>query len=167
MDKQFQAACNQYGCSQQEAAVIWAMAMQESDKMDKTDTSKGTSGGSSNWSPWNMNMDELGYLGCDFNCAKGLGQYAGKYNIDAALGYLLKGLRGQSSIGGACDLMNFHRDGSTGWNACKGKGCSCDCGTKGCKAYKDATADAANIILKDSSILMGGKRVCEKVPYIR
>jgi len=167
MDGQIGSACKNNGCTLQEAAVIWAMVMQESDKMDKSDTSKGSSGGSSNWSPWNMNMDELGYLGCDYNCAKSLGQYDGKYNLDRAVYYLLKGLRGQSSIGGACDLMNFHRDGSTGWKACKGQGCNCDCGSKGCKAYKDATADAANQILKDQSIFTNGKRVCEKVPHIR
>merc|ERR1719482_2497604 len=100
MDGQFKAACDKFSCSNEERAVIWAMAMQESDKMDKTDTSKGTTGGSSNWSPWNMNMDELGHLGCNSACAQSLGQYDGRYDINKAVGFLLKGLRGQTSIGG-------------------------------------------------------------------
>ena len=142
------------------------MAMLESDKMDKTDTSKGSTKGKSNFSPFNVNADELKLLGCDLSCAQSLGQYAGKYNIDKAVEYVLKALRGGTAIGGACDFLNYHRDGSTGWNACKGKGCNCDCGTKGCKAYKDGIADSANQILKNPGYGTNGNRVCEKIPWI-
>jgi hypothetical protein len=90
------------------------MAMQESDNMDQTDTSKGTSSGSSNWSPFNMNMDQLSRLGCDSACARSLGQYDGSYDIDKAVYYLVKGLRGGTAIGGTCDFLNYHRDGYTG-----------------------------------------------------
>ena len=56
MEKEIQDAC--FGCTAGEWAVVLAMAMIESDHMDHSDTSKGTSGGRSNWSPWNMNMDQ-------------------------------------------------------------------------------------------------------------
>merc|ERR1719387_1180812 len=166
MQKKFESACKKEKCSTNERAIVIAMASQESDKMDKSDTSKGTSSGKSNWSPFNMNMDQLSYLGCDSTCAKSLVQSASKYDIDKAVHYLVKGIRGGTKIGGTCDFFNFHRDGTTGWKTCKGKSCKCDCGHGGCEAYKDALADAAHQIL-DHKDFTGGKRYCEKVPHIR
>jgi hypothetical protein len=165
-EAKFNAACKAHGCSMQEHAVILAMAMLESDKMDKTDTSKGKDKGSSNFSPFNVNAAELKLLGCDMSCAQSLGQFTSDYNIDKALMYVLKGLRGGSAIGGACDFLNYHRDGSTGWNTCMGKGCDCDCGKAGCKAYKDGIADSANLILKHPGYAVNGNRVCETIPHI-
>ena len=100
--------------------MVLAMAMQESDSMEKTDTSK--HGGATNVSPFNMNFDELGMLGCDESCARGLGQYSGSYDISASIMWLLKGIRGGSQIGTTEDFLNYHRDGVTGWKACRGKG---------------------------------------------
>ena len=143
-----------------------AMAMQESDDMDSTDTSKGSDKPSSNFSPFNLNAAELGELGCDMSCAQSLGQHASDYDIPRAVGYVIYGLRGGTAIGGACDFLNYHRDGSTGWLDCYGKSCQCDCGSGGCKAYKDAIADAANQLLQHPSYGTAGYRVCEKVPHI-
>ena len=53
--------------------------MQESDSMDKTDTSK--TGQAKNVSPFNLNLAELALLGCDAQCANGLGQNNSTYNI--------------------------------------------------------------------------------------
>merc|ERR1719359_904157 len=142
MQAKIMDACS--GCSGGELATVMAMAMIESDSMDKTDTSKGSSSGRSNWSPWNMNMDQLKALGCDETCARSLGQHSGSYDIPKATGLLLKGLRGQSSIGTACDFMHYHRYGSTGWNAGKGKGCGFEIPKcKGCNHYAQAVADGA------------------------
>ena len=152
-------------CSQEEFAVVLAMAMQESDSMEKTDTSK--HGGATNVSPFNMNFDELGMLGCDESCARGLGQYSGSYDISASIMWLLKGIRGGSQIGTTEDFLNYHRDGVTGWKACRGKGSGCDCGSKGCKAYRDAVADAANLLLESPSTMANGQRVCEEIKHIR
>lgn len=165
MEAEFNSACNSLGCTSQERAVMLAMAMQESNDMDSTDTSKGHSSGSSNFSPFNLNADELSHLGCDMGCAQSLGQYSTDYNIPKAVGFVIQGLRG-SALGGACDFLNYHRDGSSGWDACKGKGCTCDCGWGGCKAYKDAIRDAAEQVLSNPSYGTAGYRVCEKVPHI-
>jgi hypothetical protein len=141
------------------------MAMIESDDMSHSDRSKGTSGGSSNWSPWNMNMDQLQHMGCDSACAKSLGQ-GPSFDVDKAMDYLLSGLRGETDIGDACDFMHFHRDGTTGWNACKGRGCSCEGECKGCSSYTMAVADGAKQILADPSLGTAGNRVCESIPHI-
>lgn len=166
MAELFANACQAHGCTTQEHAVVLAMAMQESDKMDQTDTSKGSSGPSSNWSPFNMNMDQLSRIGCDSSCAESLGQYSYDYDIDTAVYYVLVGLRGGTAIGGTCDFLNFHRGGYTGWTECQGQSCSCDC-TYDCKAYKDATADSSNTILEDTSYFTNGERVCQSVPHVR
>merc|ERR1711959_480759 len=165
MDAVFAKACS--GCSGGELALVLAIAMIESDKMYKTDTSKGTSGGSSNWSPFNLNMDYLNAVGCDESCAKGLGQSSGSYDIDGAVGYVLDGLRGSSGIGDTCDFFHYHRDGKTGWNACKGKGCMCDQHCSGCSQYIGAVADGAKQILGNTKYGTEGYRVCEKVAHIR
>jgi palmitoyl-protein thioesterase len=151
-------------CSTEEFAVVLSIAMQESDSMEKTDTSK--SGGAKNVSPFNMNLDELALLGCDSACADGLGQGAGGYDFEASVMWLLKGLRGGTPIGDTEDFLNYQRDGVTGWKACKGKGPGCDCGSKGCKAYRDAIADAANLLLQEPSTMANGQRVCENTPHI-
>lgn len=167
MQARIAQACDSQGCSGGEQATIMAMAMIESDNMDKTDLSKGHSRGKANWSPWNMNTDQLKALGCDESCAQSLGQHDGSYDIPKAIGLLLKGLRGQSSIGDACDFLHYHRDGSTGWNAGKGKGCefsSSSC--KGCREYAQAVADGASQILKNPDYGTQGYRVCEKVPHL-
>jgi len=156
-----------HDCSGGELATVMAMAMIESDKMDKTDTSKGSSSGKSNWSPWNMNLDQLEALGCDIGCARGLGQSHGSYNIPKALGYLLTCLRG-SSLGSACDCLHYHRYGSTGWKSGKGKGCGYESSTcKGCSAYAGAVADGAKQILANHKYAIEGYRVCEKVQHVR
>jgi hypothetical protein len=167
MQAKFVSACKKEKCNKHETAIVIAMASQESDKMDKTDTSKGSSSASSNWSPFNMNMDQLELLGCDKTCAKSLGQSASHYNIDKAVHYVVKGIRGGTKIGGTCDFMNFHRDGRTGWKTCLHKSCKCDCGSKGCKAYKDATADGAHQIADNKWDFTGGKRYCESLAHIR
>jgi len=164
MEDEIRRAC--IGCTEGEWAVITAMAMIESDKMDHSDTSKGTSGGSSNWSPWNMNMDQLSHLGCDESCAKSLGQQKGSFDVPKALRYLLSGLRGETEIGDTCDMMHFHRDGSTGWSKCKGKGCGCSSGCSGCSDYIDGVADGAKQIIADPSIGLTGKRACETIHHI-
>jgi hypothetical protein len=151
-------------CSQEEFAIVLSVAMQESDSMAKTDTSK--SGGAKNVSPFNMNLSELAKLGCDSSCANGLGQSQGSYDWNGSVRWLLQGIRGGTAIGDTNDFFNYHRDGTTGWNLCKGKGPSCDCGSKGCKAYRDAIADSARELLKSPSTMANGQRVCEKVPYI-
>jgi hypothetical protein len=136
--------------------------------MSRTDTSKGSSGGRSNWSPFNMNMDQLSHMGCDEGCAKSLGQSSGSYDIGRAVGLVVDGLRGSTSIGSGCDFLNFHRDGITGWEKCKGGGaCSCDCGGKGCNAYRAAVGDGATQILSNTKYGTMGYRVCESVPHIR
>merc|ERR1711907_925892 len=166
MEAKFMDACS--GCSGGELATVLAMAMIESDNMDSTDRSKGSSGGRSNWSPFNMNMDELKLLGCDEGCAKGLGQSSGSYDIPGAVGYVLAGLRGGTEIGDTCDFLNFHRDGTSGWKACKGKGCGCGGGEcKGCAQYAGAVADAAQQIIKNTQYGTEGYRVCESVQHIR
>ena len=78
----------------------------------------------------------------------------------------LTGPRGTSPIAQTEDFLNFHRDGTTGWKACKGRGSGCDCGSKGCKAYRDAVADSAQILLKDPSTMANGQRVCENIAHI-
>jgi len=145
-----------------------AMAMIESDDMDKTDRSKGSSSGKSNWSPWNMNLDYLEKVGCDLGCARGLGQSSGSYNIGDALNYVLQGLRGAPGIGDTCDFLHFHRYGSTGWEDGKGKGCGYESSKcKGCSAYASAVADGASQILTNHAYGTEGYRVCEKVYHVR
>jgi len=158
-------ACS--GCSGGELATVMAMAMIESDDMCKTDTSKGSSSGKSNWSPWNMNLDYLQKVGCDLGCARGLGQSCGAYDIGKALGYVLQGLRG-SAIGDTCDFMHFHRYGETGWEDGKGKGCGYESSKcKGCSNYASAVADGATQILANTAYGTQGYRVCEKVQHVR
>jgi len=163
MEAIFAKACS--GCSGGELALVLAIAMIESDKMDKTDTSKGTSGGSSNWSPFNLNMDYLNHVGCDASCARGLGQSAQNGN---AVPWLLKGIRGTGGLGGICDFMHFHRYGKTGWQTGKGKGCGYESSTcKGCSDYVKAVSDGATQILKNTAYGTEGYRVCEKVQHVR
>jgi hypothetical protein len=156
-------ACESQGCSTEEHAVVLAMAMQEGAAFE-ADTDKGTEGPESNWSPFNMNMDQLNRLGCDSSCATSLGQYSGDYDVDKAVLYVLKGLRGGTDIGSTCDFLNFHRGGSSGWEDCRGEPCSCDC-QYDCKTYKDAQADSTRTILADTSLLTSGKRVCQEVGH--
>jgi hypothetical protein len=151
-------------CSSQELALVLAIAMQESDSMEKTDTSK--HGGAKNVSPFNMNLSELSLLGCNSQCADALGQHSSDYDWNGSVSWLLKGLRGGTAIGSTEDFLNYHRGGTTGWKDCKGKGASCDCGKYGCKAYRDAVADGAKLLLKSPSTMGNGQRVCEKVPYV-
>jgi len=159
-------ACN--GCSQGMLATIMAMAMIESDSMDKTDTSKGSSAGKSNWSPWNMNLDYLEKVGCNLACARGLGQSSGSYNIPAAVRYVRQGLQGAAAIGDACDFLHFHRYGSTGWEAGKGKGCGFESSScKGCSDYAKGVADGASQILANTQLGTDGSRVCEKIYHVR
>jgi hypothetical protein len=157
-------ACS--GCSGGELATVLAMAMIESDDMDSTDTSKGSSGGRSNWSPFNLNLDELELMGCDEGCARGLGQSSGSYDLGAAVGYVLDGLRGSTPLGDTCDFINYHRYGKTGWNNCKGQGCGCSKKCTGCAEYASALADGAQQILKDTQYGTEGYRVCESVNHI-
>jgi len=164
MESKFANAC--LGCSGGELATVLAIAMIESDKMDKTDTSKGSSGGSSNWCPFNLNMDYLNAVGCDETCAKGLGQSG--YNINGCVDYLLKGLRGTGGIGGICDFMHFHRYGKTGYEDGKGKGCGYESSKcKGCADYTSAVADGATQIVKNTAYGTEGYRVCESIPHVR
>lgn len=165
MDGRYADACS--GCSGGELATVLAMAMIESDSMDSTDTSKGSSGGKSNWSPFNLNMDYLNAVGCDESCARSLGQSSGSYDINGAVRYVLDGLRGLSGIGDTCDFIHYHRYGKTGWEACKGKGCFCDDDCKGCSDYAAAVADGAQQILKNTKYGTDGYRVCEEVPHVR
>lgn len=163
MQDKIRAACK--GCSGGELATVLAMAMIESDDMCSTDTSKGSSSGRSNFSPFNLNADELSKLGCNMACAQGLGQHCSSYNVPAAVQYVLRGLRG-SALGNACDFLNYHRDGSTGWSACKGHPCGCSCNGKGCDLYQGAVADGAKQILGNHEYGTMGYRVCEKVQHI-
>ena len=58
-------------------------------------------------------VPQLSYLGCDSSCARSLGQFGfGEGAVHSAMGYLLAGLRGETSIGDTCDFMHFHRDGN-------------------------------------------------------
>jgi hypothetical protein len=156
-------ACESNGCSPEEHAVVLAMAMQEG-AAEEADPEKGTEGPQSNWSPFNMNMHQLNKLGCDDSCAMSLGQHSYDYDIDKAVLYVLKGLRGGTGIGSTCDFLNFHRGGSSGWEDCRGEPCSCDC-QYDCKTYKDAQADSTRTILADTSLLTSGKRVCQEVGH--
>jgi len=167
MEAKITQACS--GCTGGELATVLAIAMIESDKMDKSDTSKGTTGGSSNWCPYNLNMDYLGELGCSKSCAQGLGQSKSSFNIPACTKYLLQGLRGGSAIGDTCDFMHFHRYGTTGWNSGKGKGCGYESSSncKGCSDYVKAVADGAQQIIANPSYASDGHRVCEKVVHVR
>merc|ERR1712187_821365 len=155
-----------HGCGTDALSVLLAMAMQESENMDMTDTSKGSSGPASNWSPFNLNMDALNRLGCDSSCAMAMGQYFNDYNVDLAVFYVLKGLRGGTDIGSTCDFLNFHRGGESGWQECLGQSCDCNC-EYDCRAYKDAIADAANRMRDDTSYYTNGKRVCQDIPHVR
>lgn len=151
-------------CSQQELAIVLAMAMQESDSMQKTDTSKDSHGGAKNVSPFNLNLSELGYLGCDKSCANSLGSHSSNYNVPKSVFYVLKGIRGGTQIGSTEDFMNFHRGGSTGWKQCKGKvGCEC---SYGCKAFRNAIADMAKELLRDPRNMADGKRLCRNVKHV-
>lgn len=168
MQDKIRSACR--GCSGGELAVVMAMAMLESDKMDHSDTSKGTSSGKSNFSPWNMNADFLQVLGCDIHCAQRLGQTSGSFDIPGALRYVLEGIRGTNpTLGGICDFFHFHRYGSTGWKSGKGKGCGYESGSdcKGCSSYAAAIADGAKQILDKHELGTDGYRVCEKVVHVR
>ena len=166
MEQRIRDSC--VGCTGGELATVLIIAMIESDKMDKSDTSKGTTGGSSNWCPYNMNMDYLSVLGCGKSCAQGLGQYKNDYNIPLCTKYLLEGLRGSSAIGDTCDFMHFHRYGRTGWQAGMGKGCYYEDSRKcdGCSDYPKAIADGANQILAHTAYAFDGNRVCEKVQHV-
>lgn len=167
MEKEIRDNCR--GCSGGELATVLAIAMIESDKMDKSDTSKGTTGGSSNWCPYNLNMDYLSHLGCDSHCAQGLGQHKGSFNMASCTNYLLQGLRGASAIGSTCDFMHFHRYGKTGWDSGKGKGCSYEDSSKckGCSDYVKAVSDGAQQILAHHEYAFDGNRVCESVKHVR
>lgn len=170
MQERIRAACHSHSCTGGELATVMAMAMLESDKMDKSDTSKGTSGGSSNFSPWNMNADFLKLLGCDIHCAQKLGQHSGDFDIPGALKYVLEGIRGKNSkLGSICDFFHYHRYGSTGWKAGKGKDCSYESSTscKGCSSYASAIADGAWQINDKHELGEDGYRVCEKVVHVR
>ena len=123
--KRIATACATNNCTEDELAIVLAIAMQESDSMDKTDTSK--TGLAKNVSPFNLNLAELALLGCDAQCANGLGQNSRTYNLQEATYWLLKGVRGTGAVGSTDDFLNYHRGGSTGWRACKGKGSGCDC----------------------------------------
>jgi hypothetical protein len=153
------------GCSGGELATVLAMAMIESDDMCSTDTSKGSTGPSANFSPFNLNADELSKRGCNLAYAQGLGQHCGLYNVNASVKYVLMGLRG-SQLGNACDFLNFHRDGSTGWQACKSNPCGCSCNGNGCDRYQGAVADGAKQILANHKYGTEGYRVCESVQHI-
>lgn len=112
-------------------------------------------------------MDQLSYLGCDEACAKSLGQGGfGQGQVDSAMQYLLAGLRGETRIGDTCDFMHFHRDGTTGWNACKGRGCGCSSKCKGCSDYVNGVADGAKQILAKPEYGLDGSRVCESISHI-
>jgi hypothetical protein len=167
MEQKIYDSC--HGCTGGELSMVLAIAMIESDKMDKSDTSKGTTGGSSNWCPYNMNMDYLEQLGCDKKCAQSLGQSKSKFDMESCTKYLLDGLRGHSAIGDTCDFMHFHRYGVTGWNAGKGKGCDYEDSSKckGCSDYPKAVADGAEQILANHAYAFDGNRVCEKVVHVR
>jgi len=166
MQAKIMAACHSSGCSGGELATIMAMAMIESDSMDKTDTSKGSSSGKANWSPWNMNTDQLQALGCNIGCARSLGQSDGSYDIPAAVRLVLRGLRG--ALGDACDFMHYHRYGSTGYKSGKGKGCGYESSScKGCSLYAQAVGDGATQILENTHYGTEGYRVCEKVQHVR
>ena len=163
--KRIATACATNNCTEDELAIVLAIAMQESDSMDKTDTSK--TGLAKNVSPFNLNLAELALLGCDAQCANGLGQNSSTYNLQEATYWLLKGLRGTGAVGSTDDFLNYHRGGSTGWRACKGKGSGCDCVPLQCRAYRDAIADAAMILLKQGKeSMIDGERVCEDIKHV-
>jgi hypothetical protein len=167
MEAKIYDAC--FGCTGGELATVLAIAMIESDHMDTSDTSKGTTGGSSNWCPYNLNMDYLNQVGCDKVCAQSLGQHKSSFNMGACTSYLLNGLRGDPAIGDTCDFMHFHRYGKTGWESGKGKGCGYEDGSKckGCSDYPRAVADGAEQILANHDYAFNGNRVCENVRHVR
>jgi len=128
-------------CSEAERAVVLYLAMQESNLMDETDTSKGSAQPASNFCPFNMNVDFLSLVGCDLACAQALGQRYAEYDIPSCVRYLLRGLRGEWEIrgeiragggahsGSACGFLDFHRGGRTGFdNAIGAQSCVADCG---------------------------------------
>lgn len=156
-------------CSRFERALVIVMAMIEDDKMTSSDQSKGDANPSANFSPWNMNADALNRLGCDLACAQELGQARDQWDVHRALRYLLRGLRGTEAIGSACDFLNFHRGGWTGWQhvlSMKGHVCSTDCEPYGCRGYKDSVVDGTSRMLADPEYIDDGRRVCEDLDHV-
>merc|ERR1712232_1554 len=102
-------------------------------------------------------------MGCDKSCAVKMKQ-KDPYNLDLSVKYVLAGLRSKGddgkTIGNIYDFFNFHRNGYSGWDDCKGKGLKkdsfhCKCYSHktgkdaGCDQYQDAIGDIANRIAEN------------------
>ena len=159
-------ACRKNGCTAQERALLVALVFQETTKLCGSDTSKGTSSSSSNWSPYNMNKDFLGRVGCNSDCARSLGQHCGRQNVNKATYYMLKALRG-NKFEGACGVINFHRGGSTTFKECRGKQCTCSGGAAKANLFRAAIAKMTRDVLRTPRYLTDSTRLCMKTPHWR
>ena len=83
--------------------------------------------------------------------------------------YLLLGLRGTERVGDACDFLNFHRGGYSGWGAGRAEPCAGDCGGvyRGCCEYKDGIVDGTQRLLEEAAYMRDGRRVCEDIQHAR
>jgi len=184
----FRIACDKQQCTELESAAVLFAAMLESDTMSSTDVEHKSTGGSSNWSPLNMNQGALLKHNATQPQIEALGQQAYEFaegqvgdKIDNAVKWFVKGIRGGTDIGTACDWYNFHRGGETGWANCqawnkdpswKGNLCTCDCGQKvngdnmSCKQFKEAVTDGISLIMFNPELRTNGVRVCEDVTPI-
>lgn len=183
------SACSSLRCSKMEKSLLMALLFQETYTFCKSDlANKGIGDGRSNYSPFNMNLSFLRMLGCDANCAKGLGVvcecdelrkqgYRNEYNeckrngawlfnLREATKWMLKAIRPGSPFGNVCGVINHHRGGSTAWKQC-GDSCtktSCKCEPE---YMRNAIAEMTKDVFENRKYLTDETRLCIKTPHCR